>query len=79
MKSLSLIVSLTVLLLPIGSSHAKSMNVKKFKSKEALCRYLEEKKEAAEDRMLKGYKASQYDALEASRKYWKNLYVDKCF
>jgi len=79
MKSLNLVLSLTVLLLPIGSSNAKSMNLKKFKTKEALCQYIEEKKEAAEDRMLKGYKASQYDALEASRKYWKNLYVDKCF
>ncbi len=54
-------------------------NAKKFKTKEAQCNYYEKKKEAAEERMRRGYRAGQYDKLEAKRKYWKNLYVDNCF
>jgi ABC-type transport system involved in cytochrome bd biosynthesis fused ATPase/permease subunit len=77
--AVTLIVSLAVFLLSTSSSSANTINFKKFKTKQALCQYIEEQKEAAEDRMTKGYKASQYDALEATRKYWKNLYVDKCF
>lgn len=79
MKRLTYIVLLSAVLLPMSTGSAKPINLKKFKSKEALCHYIEEKKEATEDRMKKGYKARKYDELEASRKYWKNLYVDKCF
>ena len=58
---------------------ANAKKLKKFKTQEALCSYLEDKKEAAEERMRRGYTVKQYDKLEANRKYWKNQYIDHCF
>jgi len=58
---------------------AKPKKLKKFKTKEALCAYIEEKKDNAEERMLRGYTVKQYNKLEANRKYWKNKYIENCF
>ena len=58
---------------------AKPKKLKKFKTKEALCAYIEEKKDNAEERMLRGYTVKQYNKLEAKRKYWKNKYIENCF
>ena len=52
---------------------------KKFKTKKALCSFIEEQKNNAEERMLRGYTVKQYNKLEANRKYWKNKYIDNCF
>ncbi len=61
------------------SVFAKPKKLKKFKTKEALCAYIEEKKDNAEERMLRGYTVKQYNKLEANRKYWKNKYTENCF
>ncbi|GAA0409107.1 hypothetical protein GCM10009133_17060 [Cocleimonas flava] len=43
------------------------------------CSYIEEMKERAEDRMKRGYKASQYNRLEKKRKFWAKKYANNCF
>ncbi len=60
-------------------STASAKKLKKFKTKEALCSYLEDKKETAEERMRRGYTVKQYNKLEANRKYWKSQYIEHCF
>ena len=60
MKHFTRIFLLTAVLLPISTGSAKTINLKKFKTKAALCHYIEGEKEAAENRMKKGYKASKY-------------------
>ncbi len=62
-----------------AQSHAQKFERKKFKDKQSMCDYIERQKLIAEERMKRGYKASDYDRLESRRKYWKNLYVDRCF
>ncbi|MEB8433246.1 hypothetical protein OO007_13490 [Cocleimonas sp. KMM 6892] len=43
------------------------------------CAYIEEMKERAEDRMKRGYRASEYNHLEKKRKYWAKKYANNCF
>ena len=78
MKMTSALVS-ALCLVALGSSFAQAAEARKFSSDEEMCEYLEAKKEAAEDAMRNGYKASDYDKLEAKRKYWKKQYIDRCF
>lgn len=74
------LLSIAVCVAAVSLSAAQiSAETRKFSNKEDLCEYLQEKKEAAEDVMKKGYTASQYDKLEAKRKYWKKKYTDQCF
>ncbi len=61
------------------STSANAKGLIKFDSQVAKCTYLEDKKEAAEDRLRRDYRESQYSKLEAKRKYWINMYVDTCF
>ncbi|HIO97250.1 MAG TPA: hypothetical protein EYG71_04915 [Leucothrix sp.] len=77
MKSPILFLLLCLSLTTLTTASAKKL--KKFKTQEALCAYLEDKKDKAEDRMHQGYTVKQYNKLEANRKYWKNLYIDHCF
>jgi len=67
------------MLLVSSSVLAKPKKLKKFKTKEALCAYIEAKKDKAEERMLRGYTVKQYNKLEANRKYWKKKYIENCF
>ncbi len=43
------------------------------------CSYFEEMKERVQDRMKRGYRASQYNRLEKKRKYWAKKYSNNCF
>jgi len=80
MKNVISILSLCLIFVSLTEAAvAKDVNLKKFKTKEALCAYIEEKKDNAESLMRQSYKANQYNKLEADRKYWKGLYVDRCF
>lgn len=78
MNKSTLILSICTLLV-VFTSNAKEIDLKKFKTKEALCNYIERQKDNAESLMKQSYKAKDYNKLEAERKYWKGLYVDKCF
>ena len=73
-----IVTTICIMLMTI-SAFAKPKKLKKFKSKEALCAYIEEKKDKAEERMLRGYTVKQYNKLEARRKYWKKQYIENCF
>lgn len=79
MKKSTMILITSLLVTVASSTNAKEINLKKFKTKEALCNYIEQQKDDAESLMKQGYKASDYNSLESNRKYWKGLYVDKCF
>jgi hypothetical protein len=76
MKSVAIAICIVLI---SSSAFAKPKKLKKFKTKEALCAYIEEKKDNAEERMLRGYTVKQYNKLEANRKYWKNKYIENCF
>lgn len=71
--------TISLLIFTYAAAEAKGIDLNKFKTKKALCIYIEEKKDHAESVMKQSYKASEYNKLEENRKYWKNLYVDKCF
>jgi len=79
MKKSSYLFIAGLLISGVSISNAKEINLSKFKTKEALCNYIEKQKDNAESAMKQSYKASQYNKLEQNRKYWKGLYVDKCF
>ena len=73
------VIIITCVVLVSSQLLAKPKKLKKFKTEEALCAYIEEKKDNAEERMLRGYTVKQYNKLEANRKYWKNKYIVNCF
>ena len=79
MKRLTILLCIGLASATLFSTTANAKNLKKFKTQAALCSYLENKKDMAEERMRQGYTVKQYNRLEAKRKYWKNLYIDNCF
>lgn len=79
MKKSSYLLIAGLLISAVSATNANEINLKKFKTKEALCNYIEKQKDNAESLMKNGYRASQYNKLEQNRKYWKGLYMDKCF
>ena len=79
MKLSKLPLTCSLLIFTFAVAEGKGIDLNKFKTKKALCSYIEEKKDHAESMMKQSYKASEYNKLESNRKYWKNLYVDKCF
>jgi len=78
-KIIHVIITASLLISATSVINAKEIDLKKFKTKEALCNYIEQQKDNSESAMKQSYKASQYNKLEQNRKYWKGLYVDKCF
>jgi len=79
MKKSNYLLIAGLLISAVSATNAKEINLSKFKTKQALCNYIEKQKDNAESLMKNGYQASQYNKLEQNRKYWKGLYMDKCF